>query len=405
MTDYEIDEPADLWNVIESKQTGPSSSSGSAKSPVLLWVKRSMAAAAMIAAFITVSIYMLNTPHTQHNLELPDITIATMSDNSPQNIAKKISTDLSLDKHLAHSRITSKHSICPSMPEIDGEPDTDAADKETLTISQNKRDEEHIENIAEQHEQKPEISIPAPYDNANPISIPAKSRASKPLSVSVYTSGGTGASLGFNTRPESFAEALGPDNATWNDNPMLGIITFNHGKNIETDIRHRLPVRAGISFAYNINEKISLESGLSYTSLVSDIKEGSKNHYYMGEQKLHYIGIPLNLKYRVLSWNKLDFYTSAGVLAEKCVSAKLHKEFILDQQNKGSQSENISDKPMQWSVNASLGAQYRVINPLSIFIEPGISYYFDDGTSIETIYKDKPLNFNLNLGIRVTFGK
>lgn len=405
MTDYEIDEPAELWSAIESKRTGASSSSGSAKNPVLLWVKRSMAAAAMIAALITVSIYMLHTRHTQPNLELPDLTAVTMSNDSPQNIAEKIPADLSQDNCLAHSKITSSYSIGSSTPNLGGEPDTDNADEETPPIAQNKQDTEHFENIKEQHEQKTEISIPSTSDNANPISIPTRRRASNRLSVSVYTSGGTGTSLGFNTRPETFAEALGPDNTAWNDNPMLGIIVFNQGKDIETDIRHRLPVRAGISFAYNISEKISLESGLSYTDLVSDIKEGSINHYCTGEQKLHYIGIPLNLKYRVFSWNKLDFYTSAGVLAEKCVSAKLHKEFVLDQQNKGSQSEKISDKPMQWSVNASLGAQYRVINPLSIFVEPGISYYFDDGSSLETIYKDKPLNFNLNLGIRFIFGK
>ena len=42
---------------------------------------------------------------------------------------------------------------------------------------------------------------------------------------------------------------------------------------------------------------------------------------------------------------------------------------------------------------------------MGVFVEPGMSYYFDDGANIQTIYKEKPLNFNLNMGIRLTFGR
>ena len=111
------------------------------------------------------------------------------------------------------------------------------------------------------------------------------------------------------------------------------------------------------------------------------------------------------MKYRIFSWKRFDLYASTGALAEKCVSAKLDKDFILDHQKKGSESENLSEKPMQWSVNASAGVQCNLVNSMSIFVEPGISYYFNDRTNIQTIYKEKPLNFNLNLGIRFTFGK
>lgn len=60
---------------------------------------------------------------------------------------------------------------------------------------------------------------------------------------------------------------------------------------------------------------------------------------------------------------------------------------------------------MQWSVNAAAGIQLNIVNSLSLYAEPGISYYFNDGSAIQTIYKEKPLNFNLNFGIRFTFGK
>mgnify|MGYP003227691732 CR=1 FL=1 len=60
MTDYEIDEPENLWDAIESKRTETSSTPRPMKRPVMLWVKRSIAAAAMIAVVISVGVYLIN---------------------------------------------------------------------------------------------------------------------------------------------------------------------------------------------------------------------------------------------------------------------------------------------------------------------------------------------------------
>lgn len=48
--------------------------------------------------------------------------------------------------------------------------------------------------------------------------------------------------------------------------------------------------------------------------------------------------------------------------------------------------------------------QYNISSMVGIYAEPGLSYYFDNGSNIETIYSEKPLNFNLNIGLRVSFG-
>jgi len=36
-------------------------------------------------------------------------------------------------------------------------------------------------------------------------------------------------------------------------------------------------------------------------------------------------------------------------------------------------------------------------------VEPGVSYFFDDGSSIQTIRKENPCNFTLQAGIRLTY--
>jgi len=40
---------------------------------------------------------------------------------------------------------------------------------------------------------------------------------------------------------------------------------------------------------------------------------------------------------------------------------------------------------------------------LGLYAEPGIAYYFDDGSQIETIRKEHPFNFNLQFGLRFSF--
>lgn len=413
MTDYEIDEPENLWDAIESKRAETSSTPRPMKRPVMLWVKRSIAAAAMIAVVISVGVYLINVK--QDISETPLLTEVTDNsavgrDNHPQNtMVHNVPSKLPSKALIAQNRLVELNSdILPSVPSastevqemtVDNGPDENADNQPAVEDKAVKPADtsEGVERVEKER-------FPSVADNNYIASIRPKASTSNNVSVSIYSSGGTGSALNYNSKGDSFV-GVGPDDSDWEDNPLLGILVFNQGKDIETDIKHRLPIRAGISFTYNFNERFGIETGLSYTNLISDVKEGSESHYYTGEQKLHYIGIPLNLKYRVLSWKRFDLYASAGALAEKCVSAKLDKEFILDHQKKGSESTNLSEKPMQWSANASLGVQCNLVNSMSIFVEPGISYYFNDGTNIQTIYKEKPLNFNLNLGIRFTFGK
>jgi len=56
--------------------------------------------------------------------------------------------------------------------------------------------------------------------------------------------------------------------------------------------------------------------------------------------------------------------------------------------------------PIQWSVLANVGMQVDMTRQLALYMEPGIVYYFDDHTSISTIRKEHPFNFNLQVGLR-----
>lgn len=222
------------------------------------------------------------------------------------------------------------------------------------------------------------------------------------LSTSATT--GMGASSVTNSTA-TYVEAVGPDDVIWADNPQLGIGIFNQGKSVKTEYKHRLPVRVGLNVAYRLTDRLSVESGVSYTRLSSDMKDGTKNNYSSSSQKLDYIGVPLNVKYRAFGYRRLSVYASAGLLTEKCVSGKTTHEYVISGEKKKHEAEDVAAKPWQLSVNAALGAQFDVLRNVGVYVEPGVSYYFDDRSQLSTIYKEKPLNFNLNLGVRYTIGK
>lgn len=258
----------------------------------------------------------------------------------------------------------------------------------------------HTPSTSKPHTPSTSLLAYTPADNSRGRHEGAAARWT--LSTSATT--GMGASSVTNSTA-TYVEAVGPDNVIWADNPQLGIGIFNQGKSVKTEYKHRLPVRVGFNVAYRLTDRLSVESGVSYTRLSSDMKDGTKDNYSSGSQKLDYIGVPLNVKYRAFGYRRLSVYASAGLLTEKCVSGKTTHEYVISGEKKKHDAEDVAAKPWQLSVNAALGAQFDVLRNVGVYVEPGVSYYFDDRSTLSTIYKEKPLNFNLNLGVRYTIGK
>lgn len=121
-----------------------------------------------------------------------------------------------------------------------------------------------------------------------------------------------------------------------------------------------------------------MESGLSYTRLSSDIMTTENGITSMTEQRLNYLGLPLNIIYNLWQTRHFGLYVSAGGMIEK----------------------SLDTSHWQFSLNGAVGAEYKLTDFFSLYAEPGLGYYFKDGSSTPTIYQDRPLNFNLNLGLR-----
>lgn len=223
-------------------------------------------------------------------------------------------------------------------------------------------------------------------------------------SVSTGAMGGLGAS-GTTTAYGDYLVLSCPGVMDTKDSPMLDMSSVNRDVETKTEYEHHLPIRIGLSVAYALTDRLSISSGLTYTRLASDIKDASRESKYIGEQRLHYVGIPVNVSYKVASFRWLGLYGTAGVLAEKCVSGTTDEGYVENNTMKYTNTHDISSKPLQMSVNAGVGIQFDFIDNVGIYAEPGLSYYFDDGSALQTIYKEKPLNFNLNVGVRFKLEK
>lgn len=177
------------------------------------------------------------------------------------------------------------------------------------------------------------------------------------------------------------------------------ILLENAAQSPQTSVKHHMPVTIGFSLDWNLDKNWTLETGLNYTLLSSDIRSGSKS-YVEETQKLHYVGIPLKIRRSIWQNRWFSVYASVGGAVEKCVSGRLESVTVTNGGNRTSERTSLEVDPLQWSVAAAAGAQVNFTSRLGLYLEPGVAYYFDDHSGVETIRKEHPFNFNLQLGLR-----
>lgn len=155
---------------------------------------------------------------------------------------------------------------------------------------------------------------------------------------------------------------------------------------------HYHPMSFGLSVGYSLTSRLALTTGMVYTYASSDFTSSAAGDDIVETQRLHYIGVPLNLKYKVWGNSAIHTYATAGCQADFNVSAKMQT---------GDITTDADKDRTQWSVGGAVGVQYNIIPRMGIYAEPGMRYYIDNKSSVETIFKEKKLNFNLQLGVRV----
>lgn|SRR5574344_124442 len=206
---------------------------------------------------------------------------------------------------------------------------------------------------------------------------------------------------GLQQDPISSSLNMGSDNFIRN-NYFADLSTIN---SIKTKKKHYQPVTFGLSVKFELDRDWSLETGLTYSYLFSKLDSDLGSDMLHQEQSLKYIGVPIKIGRNIVSLNKVNIYGSAGGEVETPISGKLKTYNVVNGKENLESEEDIDISKLQFSVGASIGAEYKLAKRFGIYAEPGIVYYFDDNSGIETIRKEHPLNFNIKLGVRFTFLK
>lgn len=142
---------------------------------------------------------------------------------------------------------------------------------------------------------------------------------------------------------------------------------------VPAPMMHRLPLHIGVRVSTEIGYRINLETGLDYARFVST--DGNV------EQRLHYIGVPVRLRYDVLDAKYYSAGVSLGAEAMKCVAG------------------NGPDKPWLFDIGASLDAEWKITPLMGLYAEMGIGRYFHTGET-QHYYTLNPVSVSFSVGLR-----
>jgi len=426
MEDYEVSTPDGLWENIESSLPA----TGSPKVKTLPWLWRSVAVAAAVAlgAFGVVKLTdkTASTSPEDYFAENDEVTVVEDSittnyyisevQNSPvpeEQIPSSV-TRLQGNRTAsgAHNRPSANLVAEQAMPAeavetraevaevTEAKPDTEP---ESRPVAKKAVEEKTVDEFVTNSEGEDWSG----YMSATDDKV-GKARR-RGISTGLAMSGGAVNSNNISTfSPTKFYRGASPASDTGGDddenNPVQSSMAPIRDLTMTTNTEHKRPVRIGATVNWEFSNIFGLETGLMYTMLNSTFSTESNGTVTESDQRLHYIGIPLNLTVDFFDSRAMSLYAVGGGMVEKCLSGKVTSATFISGKQVGDPSKaDLDVSQLQWSLNAAAGVQMNLIPNVGLYAEPGVSYHFNDGSSVQTIYKDRPFDFMLTLGLRYSF--
>lgn len=404
LKDFEPEVPASLWGGLDQllsqpvAPADPSSASGSSSSgsSVATASKVSLIKTALITIGVAAAVVtgVLLIPKGSNLVVPEEPKVAT--------IEEALQDTIKLDD--ATIVIPSRPAIRPIMARAELQQEKKAVvDVQVSTPSQQPQKES---GKPEKKEEAKEKSLRS-SDDHKAVQLLPKKKSGSGLSVGLSTNSAlfgqdisqSGGRLLFSypTRGRSFNEALAKENK-------------------EFKLQHNLPISFGLKVSKSITPNLSLETGIVYTYLSSKITSNStfnirENQYF------HYLGVPLTLNYKFYELGKAKFYLSAGGMVQKDIKGQYESKVAyaesalivmgLPRDLYYSEpyyiKESIKQANPQFSANVGIGGAYPIYKKLYLYGTIGGAYYFDAGNKYSTIYSDRKIQLDLNLGIKFDF--
>lgn len=189
--------------------------------------------------------------------------------------------------------------------------------------------------------------------------------------------------------------------------PYNGVLMGDTFRSVESEHRFYQPVSVGVEVSYDLGRRVFLGSGLSYTCLVSESSSGSSESRGSLTQTVHLLGVPLKVGYKIIDNPLFELSVAGGGRVDKAIASKTVTRLTLNGPEPVKSASTGTVFPLYWSLTASASAAYKLSSLVGLYLEPGLSWHFgsksDNGLTLETVWSGRPLNFQLNAGVRFYF--
>lgn len=162
-----------------------------------------------------------------------------------------------------------------------------------------------------------------------------------------------------------------------------------------SETQYALPLNFGVQAQVKLTSLLSVGLGLNYTLLKSKYEALINKRYYRIKQHLHYVGVPINLYFRLVDRSNFYFYANVGGSFEKGVSAS----YKMSSYDAVAYDIDGDMGGIQYSGNVGFGMEYKFIPQLGIYLEPNLVYYFNSELPA-SIRTDQPLQVKAEIGFR-----
>ena len=418
-SDYSVPEPEGLWEGIEQGISGKPR-----RKMLPVW----LVSGAAVAAAVALGVFL----HPEKTLETPDVqmqgnlvesvrtdsalpadtgsTDAPAVEEEPRSVPFGVASRQTLLSEAApvasvpveEDRIPDAvHEILPVVETPVSEPEAvpGAEERKAGTVSEKGKTISEMEKtLSDDRETAPEMT--------GERVVNGYGVERKRFSVSAYGHGGQASSeqsegFGLNRTGKFLTRSIGGGQKDVGG--VVRMLSANRASTFEA--HHAAPLRVGVTASYGLTPHLNLVSGLNWTYLNSDFDETAGSIRTVTSQDLGYLGLPLRLEAGTHVWKGLWVYAGAGGMVEKGLLGKSRTNTWVDGQVADSKDNDAPDLGgLLWSVGADAGAEYRFSHQIGLYCSPGIEYHFDNGSSVRSAYTEKPLHWNVNLGLRFHFG-
>ena len=410
-SDYASPEPEGLWEGIEQGMAGKPR-----RKMLPVWIVSGLAAAAAVALAVFL--------HPEKTLGTPDLqkqaTLAESFQAEPVVVDTAATSSPALAAPASKSdpfAVVSRQTLLAEAEPVESVPVSEETVPDAVNDPHSRLDRESVAGQETSVTEKKEVKeMPDQVGHDDQVGqagqvpssdrIPAKKR--KRFSIGAYGNGGQASSeqmqgYGMNRTGEYLGTRATGSNVKNDVSGLMRTLASNRASNFEA--HHAAPLRVGVTAAWELTPHLNLVSGLNWTYLNSDFEETASPIRTVVGQDLGYLGVPLRLEAGFHVWKGLWLSAGAGGMVEKGLLSSSWTNTWVD----GQMAETIKNpKPdtggLLWSVGATAGAEYRFSPSLGLYFTPGIEYHFDNGAEVRSAYTEKPLHWNVNLGVRFHFG-